>query len=158
MPVTRYGVVSKADLHVHSKYSGRPSDWFLRRIGAPESFVEPTLVYETAKTRGMDFVTISDHNCINGALEIAHLPDTFISAEVTTYFPDDGCKVHCLVCGIDEAQFAMIQELRESIFELQRYLLECGARSRAVADEPGSTTQEKRCGPIAIPGGSRPLP
>ena len=24
--------VSKADLHVHSKYSDRPSEWFLRRI------------------------------------------------------------------------------------------------------------------------------
>ena len=33
--------VSKCDLHVHSKYSDRPSEWFLRRIGTPESFVEP---------------------------------------------------------------------------------------------------------------------
>jgi len=28
----------KADLHLHSKYSDRPSEWFLRRIGAPECF------------------------------------------------------------------------------------------------------------------------
>jgi glycosyltransferase involved in cell wall biosynthesis len=124
MPHSGNDVVSKVDLHVHSKHSDRPSDWFLRRIGSPESFVEPSLVYKTAKARGMDFVTISDHNCINGALEIAHLPGTFISNEVTTYFPDDGCKVHCLVFGIDETQFAMIQELRENIFELQRYLVE----------------------------------
>jgi predicted metal-dependent phosphoesterase TrpH len=63
--------MSRADLHVHSKYSDRPSEWILRRIGAPECYTEPKVVYETAKRRGMQFVTISDHNCISGALEIA---------------------------------------------------------------------------------------
>ncbi len=115
---------SKADLHVHSKYSDRPSEWFLRRIGAPECFVEPQEIYRLARQKGMDFVTISDHNCIRGALDIAHLPGTFISVEITTYFPDDGCKIHCLACGINEAQFAAIQELRGSIYDLQKYLAE----------------------------------
>jgi hypothetical protein len=32
---------SRADLHVHSKYSDRPSEWILRRLGQPECFVEP---------------------------------------------------------------------------------------------------------------------
>src|SRR5690242_11007196 len=93
---------SRADLHVHSKYSDRPSEWLLRRIGAPESFTEPLEVYRRARARGMAFVTISDHNRIEGALEIAHLPGTFLSNEVTTYFPEDGCKIHCLVSGITE--------------------------------------------------------
>ena len=66
----------------------------------------------------MDFVTISDHNCIRGALEIADLPGTFLSNEVTTYFPENGCKVHVLVIGIDEEQFRMIQELRADIYQL----------------------------------------
>lgn len=60
---------SKADLHVHTKYSDRPSEWFLRRVGAPESFTEPIDVYRRCKAKGMDFVTISDHNRIEGALE-----------------------------------------------------------------------------------------
>ena len=92
--------ISKADLHVHSKYSNRPSEWFLRRIGAPESFTEPADVYNACKAAGMDYVTISDHNCICGAKEIAHLPGTFISSELTTYFPENGCKIHCLVSGM----------------------------------------------------------
>ncbi len=71
----------------------------------------------------MDFVTISDHNCIRGALEIAHLPGTFISNEVTTYFPANGSKVHILVTGINEEQFRMIQDLRADIFRLQEYLM-----------------------------------
>jgi len=115
---------SKADLHVHSKHSDRPSEWFLRRIGSPESFVEPLAIYRRAQQRGMDFVTISDHNCIRGGLEIAHLKGTFLSSEITTYFPEDGCKVHLLVLGIDEPRFRMIQELRANIYELHRYLVE----------------------------------
>ena len=87
-----------------------------------ECFVEPGEVYRRARQRGMDFVTISDHNCIRGALEIADLPGTFISAEVTTYFPENGSKVHLLVWGIDEPQFRMIQELRANIYQLQQYL------------------------------------
>jgi hypothetical protein len=116
--------VSKADLHVHSKYSNRPSEWFLRRIGAPESFMEPLDVYNAAKGAGMDFVTISDHNCICGAKEIAHLPGTFLSSELTTYFPENGCKIHCLVSGITEKQFHEMQKIREDIYDLWHYMHE----------------------------------
>ena len=99
---------ARTDVHVHSKHSDRPSEWLLRRIGAPESFTEPLEVYRRAKAAGMDFVTISDHDSIDGALEIAHLPGAFLSSEVTTYFPEDGCKIHLLVFGVDEAQHRMI--------------------------------------------------
>ncbi len=108
--------VSKADLHVHCKYSDRPSEWFLRRIRTPECFVEPHDLYRRARQRGMAFVTISDHNCIRGALEIAHLPGVFVSVEITTYFPKTGCKVHVLASGIDESQFRAIQEVRANIW------------------------------------------
>ena len=112
----------KADLHVHSKHSDRPTEWFLRRIGAPECFTEPAEVYRICREKGMDYVTISDHNCIAGALEIAHLPGTFISAELTTYFPEDGCKVHCLVQDITEKQFADMQGIRQNIYDLRKYM------------------------------------
>jgi glycosyltransferase involved in cell wall biosynthesis len=112
---------SRADLHVHSKYSDRPSEWILRRIGAPECYTPPQTVYASAKRRGMQFITISDHNCIRGALEIAHLPGAFVSNEVTAYFPDDGCKVHVLCWNITESQFAEIQSLRRNIVELRDY-------------------------------------
>jgi hypothetical protein len=52
----------------------------------------------------MTHVTITDHNSIGGALEIAHLPGTFISEEVTSYFPEDGCKLHVLALDITEVQ------------------------------------------------------
>ena len=112
----------QADLHVHSRHSKRPAQWFLQKIGCPESFTEPLHLYHIARRRGMTLVTITDHNKIEGAFEIAHLPGVFISEEVTTYFPEDGCKVHVLVYNITEAQHADIQRLRGNIFELVGYL------------------------------------
>lgn len=112
----------KADLHVHSKFSKRPSQWVLQKIGCPESFTEPLQIYQTAKKRGMDLVTITDHNTIDGALEIAHLPDAFISEEITTYFPEDGCKIHVLALKITEDHHREIQRLRKNVVELATYL------------------------------------
>jgi glycosyltransferase involved in cell wall biosynthesis len=70
----------------------------------------------------MSLVTITDHNSIDGCMEIAHLPGVFISEEVTAYFPEDQCKVHVLVYDIDEAKHKDIQKARESIFDLVEYL------------------------------------
>ena len=118
--------MKKADLHVHSKYSNRPSEWFLQKLGAAESYTEPETIYREAKARGMDFVTITDHNSIKGALEIkaAHPRDTFVSVESTAYFPEDGGKVHILIYDITEAQFAEIQILRKNIYKLRDFIKE----------------------------------
>ncbi len=115
-------MTAKADLHVHSKHSNRPSEWVLRQLAAPESFTEPLAVYRRARERGMDFVTIADHDSVAGALEIAHLPGTFLSSEVTAAFPEDGCEVHCLVLGVSETQHGEIQRLRGNLYELRDYL------------------------------------
>jgi glycosyltransferase involved in cell wall biosynthesis len=115
---------ARCDLHIHSKYSDRPSEWFLRRIGAPESFMEPAEIYRRCREAGMDYVTIADHNCIRGALEIADLPGVFISSELTTYFPENRCKIHCLVSGITAGQFEDMQAIRENIYDLRTYMQE----------------------------------
>ena len=116
----------KIDLHVHSKYSTRPSQWVLQKLGCHECYTNPQDLYKIARQRGMDWVTITDHNSINGCLEIAHLPRTFISEEVTSYFPEDGCKVHVLVYNIDQEKHREVQKLRENIFSLAAYLQQEG--------------------------------
>jgi len=116
----------KIDLHVHSKYSIRPSQWILQKLGCPECFTEPAEVYRIARQKGMDLVTITDHNSISGSAEIAHLPGTFISEEITTYFPEDGCKAHVLVYDINDAIHREIQKVRENIFDLTDYLTVTG--------------------------------
>ncbi|MGD9157932.1 MAG: glycosyltransferase [Desulfobacteraceae bacterium] len=115
-------IVLKADLHVHSKYSVRPSEWILQKLGCAESYTEPAELYKRAVEKGMDLVTISDHNTIDGSLEIAHLDNTFISEEITAYFPEDRCKVHILAWDINERHHEDISRCRENIFELVDYL------------------------------------
>ncbi len=61
----------KIDLHVHSKYSTRPSQWVLQKLGCQECYTEPRTLYRLAKKQGMSLVTITDHNVIDGCLEIA---------------------------------------------------------------------------------------
>ncbi|RJR46763.1 MAG: glycosyltransferase [Desulfobacteraceae bacterium] len=112
----------KADMHVHSKYSTRPSEWVLRKIGCSESYTDPVQIYHRARSLGMDLVTITDHNTLAGSLEIAHLENTLVSEEITTYFPEDNCKLHVLAFGITEAQHEDIQHFRENVFDLVRYL------------------------------------
>jgi predicted metal-dependent phosphoesterase TrpH len=103
----------KADLHVHSRHSKRAPEWLFRRAGLPDSYTAPRELYDQLRGAGMDLVTITDHNSIDGCLEIAHLPGVVIGEQVTTRFPEDRCEVHLLVWGLDEAQHAAIQAIRE---------------------------------------------
>src|SRR5438045_6076722 len=119
---TREGNVSLCDLHLHSRLSARSEEWLFRRFDFPDSYSDPRELYRLLRDRGMDFVTITDHDTIDGNLEIAGLEGAFISEEVTTYFPTDPCKIHILVWGISEAQHVGIAARRENIFELQAYL------------------------------------
>jgi glycosyltransferase involved in cell wall biosynthesis len=114
--------VAKADLHIHSLYSDRSAEWIARRFDFPDSYSKPRELYDALKERGMDFVTITDHNRIDGCLEIADRPGTFISEQISTAFPEDRCKIHLLVWGISESQHREIRSLQENIYDLQKYL------------------------------------
>ena len=114
--------MSRCDLHIHSRYSARSEEWLFRRFDFPDSYSDPKTLYEQLVGHGMDHVTITDHDTIEGCLQIADLPRTFISEQVTTYFPHDACKLHILVWGISEQQHRDIEAVRDNIFELQRYL------------------------------------
>src|SRR5256714_4652075 len=114
--------MSRCDLHIHSRFSARSEEWLFRRFDFPDSYSDPRELHRLLRERGMDFVTITDHDTIEGNLEIAELKGTFISEEVTTHFPHDPCKIHLLVWGISEAQHAEIVQTRDNIFDLQSYL------------------------------------
>lgn len=112
----------RCDLQVISCHSNRPSEWVLRKLGVPQSYSKPAAIYESLKKKGCNFVTITDHNTIDGCLEIAERRDAFISEKVTTYFPEDGCKIHLLVWDITPGQHEQISEARQNIYELSEYL------------------------------------
>jgi hypothetical protein len=85
-------------------------------------------VYDLAKARGMDFVTFTDHDTIDGCKRLLDergpLDDFIIGEEVSARFPEDGTVVHVNVFDQDEAQHAEIQRLRDNIYELVSYLRE----------------------------------
>ncbi|MBD3266591.1 glycosyltransferase [bacterium] len=113
---------ARIDLHCHSWASNRPSLWLMQRLGCPESFTPPEHLWNIATQRGMQFVTITDHNTVTGAQEIAQTHDNVIvGEEVTTYFPGN-VKVHVGCIDITERQHRDIQGIRENIYDLVEYL------------------------------------
>ena len=111
---------------MHSKCSANPTNPWIRRLGGRECYTEPADVYAAARARGMDFVTVTDHNTLDGSFAIAHLPGTFLSTEFDTWFPENGCRVHVVALGIDEATFAAALQARTSIYDLVACLREAG--------------------------------
>ena len=116
----------RADLHIHSACSENPTAKAIRFFRSRESFTEPQEVYASARARGMDFVTITDHNTLNGSLAIAHLPGTFLGCEFDTWFPEDDCRVHVVALGIDEPTFAEAMRVKASVYDLVALLREAG--------------------------------
>ena len=98
---------ARVDMHCHSTASEVAKLGIQRSMGLPECATPPQEVYELAKRRGMDFVTITDHDTIDGCLELAELPDVFLSEELTAWFAGEPQAVHVLCYGIttDDHQF-----------------------------------------------------
>ncbi|MBJ7259362.1 MAG: glycosyltransferase [Chthoniobacterales bacterium] len=116
--------MARVDLHLHTRHSARATDWLLRKVDFPASCSEPKVLYRSLRAKGFDFVTFTDHDKIDGCLEIAGEPGAFISEEITAFFPEDDVKVHILAWGITESQHTEIQRLRRNIYQLARWLKE----------------------------------
>lgn len=112
----------RIDLHCHSKASTETDEAVLIALGCPESYSEPEQVYREAKRRGMDFVTISDHDCLTGVLSLGERSDVLVGEELTCYFPEDRCKIHLLIWGLNEQQHSALQLIHEDIYEVARYV------------------------------------
>jgi predicted metal-dependent phosphoesterase TrpH len=110
----------KCDLHVHTRHSGKCHIPLLNRI-CRESYNDPEDVYQSLKRRGMDLVTITDHDSIDAAESLRHHPDFFLSEEVTAQMPS-GSQLHVGVYDIDERQHLEIQRRRNDLPALLVYL------------------------------------
>ena len=114
----------RADLHCHSCHSGQVKH--LRFLRAKDCYSKPIDVYRRAKARGMDLVTITDHDSIGGCLELldrfGEMPDLVMGEEVSAYLPRFKHTIHVAVYGHTEAQHREIQRLRQNGPELVAYL------------------------------------
>jgi predicted metal-dependent phosphoesterase TrpH len=112
----------RCDLHVHSWHSG-PADLPVLSLLGRECYSDPRAVYDQALTRGMDLVTLTDHDSIQGAVELLSLPNTFLSEEVTVLLPA-GRQLHLCAFDITEAQHEGLQRRRTDADALFAYLAE----------------------------------
>ena len=114
----------RCDLHLHTRYSA----WSRARVlRAHDSYSDPVDVFDTAKRAGMDYVAITDHDSIEGALRLLERrPDRtaeiIVGEEVETRLTDTGQRLHVNVFGIDEADHREIQRLRGDVHELVAWL------------------------------------
>src|ERR1700689_866927 len=118
--------IRRADMHVHSTASELSKLGIQRSLQLPECATPPQEVYELAKRRGMDFVTITDPDTIAGALELAHLPDTFISEELTVWFKGEAQAVHVLCYGITPDDHEWLQTHNDDVEACPEHLPSAG--------------------------------
>jgi len=112
----------------------------LKRI-CRESYSAPEAVYDTLRQRGMDLVTLTDHDSIDGAEDLRSKPNFFLSEEVTCRAPS-GTELHVGVYGIDERQHREMQRRRNDLPRLAAYLGE--QRLFAVVNHPFSALTGRR--------------
>lgn len=110
----------RLDLHCPSRVSATSREWAAGALSSPP--LDPEALYARLRARGMDFVTLTDLDTIDGGLAIVHHPDVFLSEEISTGFPDDGFPVRLLAYGISEDDHAEIGRRRGDIYSLLELL------------------------------------
>ena len=113
-------------MHCHSTASQLSRLGVQRSLGLPECATPPEEVYELAKRRGMDFVTITDHDTIAGCLELDGRPDCFVSEELTARFAGEPQAVHVLCYGITPGDHEWLQAHSGDLEACAAYLHENG--------------------------------
>src|SRR5882757_1936361 len=132
----------RADMHVHSTASQLSKLGIQRSLHLPECATPPEEVYELAKRRGMDFVTITDHDTIDGALELAaRYDDAFVSEELTAWFRGEQQAVHILCWGITPDDHERLQALAN---ELRIRSIACALAHPFYAVEAPLTPRHRR--------------
>ncbi|HEX3510933.1 MAG TPA: glycosyltransferase [Solirubrobacteraceae bacterium] len=115
---------TRADLHCHSTASQYSRLGVQRAVGLPECATPPEEVYALAKRRGMDFVTITDHDTIAGVEQIADRADVFISEELTASFRGEPQAVHVLCLGLDPDDHDWLQAHRGDVELCAAYMFD----------------------------------
>src|ERR1700690_803148 len=112
----------RCDLHVHSYFSGPAQDAGMGAI-CRECYSPPEDLYATLKRRGMDLITLTDHDSIEGCEPLRRYADFFVSVEATCTMPS-GTRIPVRVFDITDRQDIEIQRRRNDLIGLLMYLTE----------------------------------
>jgi predicted metal-dependent phosphoesterase TrpH len=120
----------RADLHVHSWHSGLNGD--LAFLHSRDCYSSPDDVYRVARARGMDLVTITDHDSIDGCMELLERPDAsdvIVGEEISCWWPDTTLEIHIGAYGMTERVHRELQPLRRHAREMLAFLRSAGVVS-----------------------------
>lgn len=112
----------RCDLHVHSTGSGMCRSGTAGRF-CRECYSRPQEVYAVLRRRGMDLITLTDHDSIEGAERLRRHSDFFVSEELTCRLPS-GTEAHVAVYDISDRQHRDLQRVRDDPAGLLIYLTE----------------------------------
>jgi len=107
-------------MHVHTIASGECKTPFVS-LFSRESYTAPLEAYSLLRQRGMDLVTLTDHDSIEGAEQLRHRADFFLSEELTCTMPS-GTEAHVAVYDIAERQHLELLRRRNDLPALLAYL------------------------------------
>jgi predicted metal-dependent phosphoesterase TrpH len=88
-----------------------------------ECYSDPGELYAQLRRRGMNLFTFTDHDSIAGSEKLRHLPDFFVSAELTCQMPS-GTEAHIGVYDVSERQHNQLLRRRGDLVSLLMYLTE----------------------------------
>jgi len=118
----------RADLHVHTCHSRQSGT--LTFLGSRDCYSRPADVYRVARERGMDLVCITDHDSIDGGLELLEqrpdADDVIVGEEITCRLPDGDVEVHIAAYEMTEALHRDVQHLRGNVFDVTARLRQAG--------------------------------
>lgn len=138
----------RADLHLHSSSSGRHGC-----SGGARGPVlpDPETIDAAARTRGMDIVTLTDTDTIDGCRRYLDRHPAakhfFMSEEVRAREPWRGAEVRVLLYGIDEAAHAEAQRLKGDVRDLLGWARQAGVAA-ALGPSPGLIRPDGRPEPL----------
>lgn len=108
----------KADTHLHSRGSAKVivGNHITTKLGVLESYIRAEEQYQKAKAKGMDLVTLSDHDVIFEAKRLVelHPEDTFVSCEYWISGRPEGQDPEILVLDVDD-------DLHKELMEAKKY-------------------------------------
>lgn len=116
------------DMHCHSRASSRPVNKAVAAVLSemPECYSDPEKIYDQARLRGMDLVTITDHDAIAGGLTLVErgFEGFILGEEVSVCFPEDHCKIHVTVWGLTGELHEELEtaKLRDDVYAFADWL------------------------------------
>lgn len=117
--------VLRVDLHCHDRNSDVPDELIGRILRSRETWTSTKEVVDTLKSRGVDLVTLTNHNNARSCRQLQDAGlDVLPGAEFTCRFIEHDAFLHVLTYGFTGEQEATLERLRTNLHSFLEYAAE----------------------------------